>query len=67
MKEEINGKLIKDFILENHLTYEEFAKMCDLEVDEVINIITQSKSYRKILSLFKIARAMNAGIKDLYM
>ncbi len=61
MKNTINAKIIKNFILENKISKTKFCKMCKISPSTLNKIISNDDNF-KIIALFKIAKVIKIQV-----
>lgn len=62
----INTDLIHEYMTKNGLCKKTFCKRCGISISTYDKVIKQQENLN-IIALFKIARAMNLYIKDLFV
>ena len=61
MKNTINAKIIKNFILENKISKTKFCKMCKISPSTLNKIISNDDNF-KIIALFKISKVIKIQV-----
>ena len=64
IKNNINVKLIKEYINNNNLSKTKFCKQCKISYSTLMRILNNGDFY--IIALFKIARVMNVKVYNLF-
>ncbi len=66
MGNNINIKLIENYIKEKNLTKIKFCKICKISLGTLNKIMTNNKNF-SIVTLFKIAKILNIQIYQLFI